>query len=355
MYHSDGFSSDRVDLSASTAVLLNVNQSQTVALAEAQSTQLGKIIHGLKLWHDRVYMTYGDYEINTGPIHVLSALPDSALQIMDEFTAKTEQFFRPSIGSVSNTLYMPYIDPQGFGDDSTGEYASATTPGNWSQGALVSNPSVIHMEDIIETVDGVFAVGSGCNGADYGTVGTAIIWHLINGVWVKEYSETDTSTVHRFYSLCTFGDTIVALSDFRTLMRTSGANSTWTDIPFVSVVDRLASFTINGVYFWLAVTGDQSLRKPQIPTVITLPGVTFTEDPYNTFGYVTDAKSQTYLWLLGPSVDFSTVEVRRIDAQGNVVIIGNVDPLVVSIEVDEAHNYIYLGTSDSRILQIVIP
>jgi len=98
----------------------------TISPAAAQPTAQGRALHALCPWNGKLYIGYGDYDQNTGPIVITSYDPSTGI-FSNEWTARSESIerFRPLMGR----LYAPAIDPIRTRDpgllicDSTGQWS----------------------------------------------------------------------------------------------------------------------------------------------------------------------------------------------------------------------------------------
>ena len=90
----------------------------TVPGAAAQPTPLGKAILDLTAWQDRLYVGYGDYGANTGPIAITTFSPSTGV-IAEVYKADTEAVwnYRP----MGDELVAPSIDPRIASDAAVAE------------------------------------------------------------------------------------------------------------------------------------------------------------------------------------------------------------------------------------------
>ena len=97
-----------------------------------QPTDWGRFIHTICLWNAMLYLGYGDFDKNTGPIAVTSFNPATGA-FPNEWTCMTEAIsvYRPLIGR----LYAPAIDPRGGRPKAAG-FAVGTADGQWRDFAV---------------------------------------------------------------------------------------------------------------------------------------------------------------------------------------------------------------------------
>jgi hypothetical protein len=121
--------------------------------AAAQPTPVGRRLHTLEGWRGELYMGYGDYDGNTGPIEVSAYDPRLAsFSTKLHFPTEAIELYR----AIGERLYAPAIDPRGGGPSAA--VAVGEPGGDW-----FNNKSVFmtHAFDIV-TLDGadLWLVGS---------------------------------------------------------------------------------------------------------------------------------------------------------------------------------------------------
>jgi hypothetical protein len=129
--------------------------------ASRQPTPLGRRLATLEPWQGHLYVGYGDYEANTGPIP-LNFFDPAANQITEELSFDTEAIalYRP----LGDKLHVPAIDPRG-----TLSVAYAVGP-PWS---VVTGFAATHVFDLGALGSELVAVGS--EGSD------AVAWRSSDG------------------------------------------------------------------------------------------------------------------------------------------------------------------------------
>ena len=121
--------------------------------AAAQPTPVGRYLHTLEGWQGELYMGYGDYDENTGPIEVSAYNPRwSSYGTKLRFPTEAIELFRP----IGDRLYAPAIDPRGDGPSAA--VAVGEPDGRWSNNKDVW---MTHVFDVA-TFDGtdLWLVGS---------------------------------------------------------------------------------------------------------------------------------------------------------------------------------------------------
>jgi hypothetical protein len=121
--------------------------------AAAQPTAVGRYLHTLEGWQGELYMGYGDYDENTGPIEVSAYNPRwSSYGTKLRFPTEAIELFRP----IGDRLYAPAIDPRGDGPSAA--VAVGEPDGRWSNN---KNVWMTHVFDVA-TFDGtdLWLVGS---------------------------------------------------------------------------------------------------------------------------------------------------------------------------------------------------
>lgn len=121
--------------------------------AAAQPTPVGRYLHTLEGWRGELYMGYGDYADNTGPIEISAYNPRrSSYGTKLRFPTEAIELFR----SIGDRLYAPAIDPRGGGPSAA--VAVGEPDGRWSNN---KNVRMTHVFDVA-TFDGtdLWLVGS---------------------------------------------------------------------------------------------------------------------------------------------------------------------------------------------------
>jgi hypothetical protein len=121
--------------------------------AAAQPTSLGRRLHTLEGWRHELYMGYGDYDENTGPIEVSIYNPRHRIFASKlSFDTEAIEIYR----RIGERLYAPAIDPVGSGQSAS--VAIGESDGRWWNNKAVF---MTHAFDIA-TLDGtdLWLVGS---------------------------------------------------------------------------------------------------------------------------------------------------------------------------------------------------
>lgn len=120
-----------------------------------QATTAGRTLHTLHVADDNLYIGYGDYGANTGPINVRYF--DTATDTFSSslVTGNTEAFHR--FRTIGSEVFATHADPQG---GSLGGYArgpaDASSP--WTDHSVVN---ILHSYDIAQHGSTLFMAGSG--------------------------------------------------------------------------------------------------------------------------------------------------------------------------------------------------
>mgnify|MGYP003343142990 CR=1 FL=1 len=142
--------------------------------AAAQPNARGKSINTLCPWNGKLYIGYGDFFDNTGPIAITSLDPTSDT-LTTEWILSTEQIstFRPLLGG----LYAISDDPKGR-PLHPAAFAVGDRTGTWRNGYV----DVLHTFDVA-TLTGTDLWVVGCNGPRRDTPNTAyaVAWRSLDG------------------------------------------------------------------------------------------------------------------------------------------------------------------------------
>ncbi|HEX7168294.1 MAG TPA: hypothetical protein VF230_15045, partial [Acidimicrobiales bacterium] len=152
------------------------------AAAAAQPTSTGRAIADLQVWDGKVYMGYGDYGANTGPITVSSFEPRRGV-VSDEFVQDTEAVY--NYRAIGNRLIAPSIDPRVAADYAAG--------GPWAEASVAGASHVFDVATL--------------TGTDLWMVGSkdmdAVAWRSLDGgtTWaeVLRVAPRTTGDHARFY------------------------------------------------------------------------------------------------------------------------------------------------------------
>lgn len=208
---------------------LDQNYRQATPLVEnlkginTQPTQAGREISDLTLYNGRLYVGYGDYTANTGPIDLYSYDAKTGASSLD-IKVPTEDI--DVITEINGKLYVPYIDPRAEWTSPVG-YAS-TKSGTWQN---YDHAKMIHNYDVA-TTDGknLFMAGSlNISGKFY-----AVIWYSPNGTdkWQivkKTTSDKFRDELDRYYWLEVINGKLYASADIQgTRTLDVWNNGTWT-------------------------------------------------------------------------------------------------------------------------------
>lgn len=129
--------------------------------AAAQPTEAGRRLHTLEGWRGEIYMGYGDYDENTGPIEVSGYNPRRAsFGSKLRFPTEAIELYRV----IGERLYAPAIDP--LGDGPSAAVAIGDAEGHWINNRSIH---VTHAFDIA-TLDGADLWLAGSRGS------RALVW-----------------------------------------------------------------------------------------------------------------------------------------------------------------------------------
>ncbi len=181
--------------------------------AAAQATTFGRTIGAVGRAGDNVFLGYGDYSANTGPVDVaeaaltdLRAEPTAALSAFE--SEQIILFRRLADGRVM----APSVDPRG---SVGGHIAERATDGTWAEHLDRITDGGLHIFDLVEgpEADLLFACGSGYEVGTSGDSGAAIYKSTDAGAtWTLDYiiAGPNVAESNRFYWLAVVGDTVYA-------------------------------------------------------------------------------------------------------------------------------------------------
>jgi len=296
--------------------------------AAAQSTAAGKIIQKLKVFNNKLYIGYGDYNANTGPMKINPYDLNTNAFTGSLLTFNSEQMSQFRI--LGNKLYAPSIDPT-CGNWCLGGYASGEP---W---AVRSPVNVVHVYDMA-TLDGTDLWMAGAS-----NVG-ARMWRSTDGgtVWntVQEDTSASPSGYERYYWVAQIkgkiyfqaGNTVPAtpMRIFDGTTWTTGSTDTFS-LP-ESKVEVFKDKIIANNFNYLQ----------------TFDGTNMAFVPYYAAGY----------WDISPSGDYlyavtSNYKLVRTSNLTSWEVLG--DAPTGSRSVTVYNGYVYVGTADSKIYRALLP
>lgn len=324
-------------------------------LTQAAAQPVLHQIHRLLLDGSKIYAAYGDYINNTGPTDIAALdLTDTADGFVTELVAETEEIWTLRLDG--STLYVPYMDPQGYDDPDVATYA-VRSGGTWST-VRIPVASPVHAYDMLTTDDGLFLCGAG----NLPESQTASVWFSDDGgaTWSVSFNAEPTdSGLARAYALVGIAGAVLAFTrdgSGPTLVykRDSGPADTWTVVDSGSIerVSDATCFDRGGATVALCIREGKSSGYPgtapisvhalpadaavRTATETALDGVTASDlavTPDGTTAYLLDGMQ---VWRLGPT----GAAVRLLDLDRSAVSI--------AVSADTA----YLGTADSKVYSV---
>lgn len=353
----------------------------TLDLVAAQPTSTGRLIQRLRLDDDRLYAAYGDYTANTGPIHVLSMNlinpaddPTTVAVISDEATLHTEATWEIKPLSKLGGLTIPFLDPQGSDDPSTGQYATqnpGSQPRTWTTHTNLT-PVAEHVFDTAQTAAYAWMCGASFDDAE----GSACIWRSADGgtTWAAALTVPSATGFARFYTMMVFDDdTLLAVltdndgpAEFVQAWHCAPGASTFTQLSSdIADAWRGASdatpFTVNPSgtlplhFAALTTEGKQSGNAPEPSAVAMvantdhLAAVTAALPTGEVWAFYAGTTS---LWSLALTSD-DVMGLYRTDPDGTLTLLFPIHGglgSIVSLAVDEPNAIAYFGTVQSTVL-----
>lgn len=323
----------------------------TPELIAAQATGTGQEIHRIALHDGKIIPAYGDFGVNTGPIHAYE-LDVETLDLVDAFTMQTEETWRMRTLN-DGRLAVPYIDPRGYQDPAQGVAALRAVDGSWSAVTSIVDHPPIHAAAFLRRADGTIVVG----GSSLETPnGVAAVW--IDGVW--EPISSGSNEFERVYSVAEV-DGVLSAWVSNGGAPTGGryerddSDGTWTHVdPDAQVEETYPATTLGVDYVWTLAQNQSSghvmsgTACAPFPTPTGALATALASWPTQALD-VTPAADGS-VWFLTPSR-----HVVRGNPDGTVDTLGTVDESATCIAADTDRGYVWFGTYDSRILRGTIP
>lgn len=273
----------------------------------------------------------------------------------DEATLRTEETW--TLRLTTGGLLVPYLDPRG-GAETTWHYAIASAAGAWTIDHTVL-PTPEHVMGATETPGNLWLAGASY-GSNPAVGGVATVWRSTDGgaTWAASLAVdngVDNTGFARFYTVVPLGTELIAvLSDTGGVThRWRWTGSAWTDLGAggATLTDYVL-FTYNGSAFALVWHGG---KEAAAVTAGAWEILTNTADAAAGAGItaslpnvsILDASATaTHLYLLD-----ETGLLHRGDTNGVWRTSISVDPAARSIAVDEAGGWLFVGTTDSRVIR----
>lgn len=318
----------------------------------AQSTASGREIHRLHIHDGRLFHGGGDANANTGPIQLVSLdLDDPSADPVEEITLQTEAVWNMRTAP-NGQMLVSYIDPQGTGDASTGALAIKAADGSWTVVQISDHVPIHDFSSLVRDTGEVVVVGASSAGA---------------GAWIDSVWEPIADAPE--------GNPSQGFVRAWTVLELAGVLHAWVD-DGISSLDH----TWNGHYVrddsdgtWAKVDDDVRAKGSTKITVNgTVRALLLTSGPDNfetvhggqlvSHDGALDAWETNNVYAVNVATDGSawwlTTEpaLYRGDPDGSSALIGSIDDDTVrSLAVDSARGWVYLGTTDSRIVRVAVP
>lgn len=168
-----------------------------------------------------LYVGYGDWNANTGPVSVIGYDLDTREPVTLLADVPTEAWDR--CREFDGALYLPKTDPrEGFTDPLSGGFAT-NEGGTWHVEAC---GPMIHTFDVIKWRGEMYTCGSVVSG----DAGQGAIFRRSGGVWSEAHRGTEVANFARFYVLWEEDDALCTAELVGTQMRvwSTTDGETWT-------------------------------------------------------------------------------------------------------------------------------
>ncbi|MBF0431273.1 MAG: T9SS type A sorting domain-containing protein [Fibrobacteria bacterium] len=235
---------------------------------KAQTTSLGKSIHTLFTYHDKVYIGYGDYGANTGPIAIVSYDINSG-NFAAEYSAGTETIDR--FYNFQGTLITMDIDPRGVPYGSI--FIKDVNTGKWRAGADINDGT--HTFDAVEHQGKLYAATGGWSAQ-------ISVSENIGASWKADLviPTPNENQYHRFYYVGSDGEHLLA-SGYTHTVNTNGTSgplmyikhgANWNPVKGinsyyipVNINDNFRLFGLNFVREFYSIVDDSLVKTGNYP------------------------------------------------------------------------------------------
>jgi hypothetical protein len=178
---------------------------------ELQLTDFDHSLKELAVFDGRLYIGYGDWTVNTGPVDIRHFEPDGTLTVDVTIDEESIDYYR----IFGDRMFIPGVDPRQppGADPLTGNVCSMESGGDWV--VAFELEQCLHVLDVVPWEDTLFACGSGNIDMDHYHAGDdmAVIWRSDDGglTWDLEttYHDDNTDAVVRWERFLTLGDDFV--------------------------------------------------------------------------------------------------------------------------------------------------
>jgi hypothetical protein len=265
--------------------------------AVQQPTAMGRILCTLKAWRGLIYVGYGDYSQNTGPIAITPFDPSTALFRAPELADNQTEaigLFRV----LGDALYVPSTDPRGLAST---DYAVCDAMG-WRQ---------------VQAIGALHAFDMATLGSDLWLVGAkdtdAVAWRsLDNGAtWTREFTVIPpTGYSWRIYAAGVFNKRLYVQVDGESSSHvydpaSSGDTAGWSSGPYLGSCWHPEEFAGRMVYLLWG-----NVNVPKLTSLCAFDGkVVKTVGPAPLYDYTIDG--DTLYGLGGKGVVYATADLAR--------------------------------------------
>jgi len=178
---------------------------------ELQLTDFDHSLKELAVFDERLYIGYGDWTVNTGPVDIRYFEPDGTLVVDVTIDEESIDYYR----IFGDRMFIPGVDPKqpAGADPLTGNVCSLESGGDWV--VAFELEQCLHVLDVVPWGDTIFACGSGNIDMDHYHAGDdmSVIWRSDDGglTWDLEttYHDDNTNAVVRWERFVTLGDDFV--------------------------------------------------------------------------------------------------------------------------------------------------
>jgi len=176
-----------------------------------QPSEFDHSLKELAVFEDRLYIGYGDWTVNTGPVDIRHFEPDGGLVVDLTIDEESIDYYR----IFGDRMFIPGVDPrQPAGSDPlTGNVFTLDAGATWI--AAFELEQCLHVLDVIPWGDTIFACGSGNIDMDHYHAGDdmSVIWRSDDGGhnWELEttWHDDNTDAVARWKRFIRTGDDFV--------------------------------------------------------------------------------------------------------------------------------------------------
>ncbi|MCA9344462.1 hypothetical protein KC946_01365, partial [Candidatus Saccharibacteria bacterium] len=351
-------------VNAANSVTLSFTELATHPQAAAQSTSTGKQINKLKIFNNKLFVGFGDYGSNTGPISI-----NPFDLTTNSFDGETVSVPTESLGNwkeINGRLYTTTIDPTCSATCPAG-YAVSDDGVSWIVKTPINAEHIFDVETLTGTDIWLFGSAGGPTAKAWRSIDDGETWSVVQ---TYENVPGDNNTERYYWGVALSGSMYMQSNyggyqnPLQIFDGTSWSEDTTDNLcPTGSESKGPNPVVFNSSIYCKYSSGevtvfDNSNHSTSAPDFVSARDCSNgCSSSSNDLGDM--IVSGDYLYILNSYFlgydDFLTQELVRTSDGSSWESFDGIPSTASSIEIDESANKIYVGTSDSKILVADLP